>query len=194
MIFSLPKNDSLIEYSTQISYGLLIQAKLDKHFSLELAKRFSNVHQLSKKQLKEEPNDFSGKTQFTGRTINFISKYFIRNLKKLNQINQKELIDLIIKSIKTFYWNSFQNKKKLPTFQSELLKTFTKTINVNIIEEENVIENLNEKLSEILNNINHFLDNNNSEIYFSFKSFVNAVQNIKLKDITKIKKILQYII
>ena len=50
IIFCLPENDSLIEYSTQISYGILRKGNLDKNISLELAKRFSQVHQLVKKK------------------------------------------------------------------------------------------------------------------------------------------------
>ena len=49
IIFNLPQNDSLIEYSTQISYGILRKANINKNYSFELAKRFSQVHQLVKK-------------------------------------------------------------------------------------------------------------------------------------------------
>ena len=75
LTFTLPRNDSSIKYLTQIFYGILRKANFDKSSALEFSKRFSNVHQIIKEKIKLNPEDFSGKMQFTGRTINFISNY-----------------------------------------------------------------------------------------------------------------------
>ena len=73
LTFTLPRNDSSIKYLTQIFYGILRKTNFDKASALEFSKRFSNVHQIVKENIKLNPEDFSGKMQFTGSTINFIS-------------------------------------------------------------------------------------------------------------------------
>ena len=185
IIFSLPQNDSSIEYSTQISYGILRKGNFDKNLSFELAKRFSQVHQLVKKKLKEEPDDFSGKMQFTQRTINFISNYFIKNLAKFKNIRANEIINIILNSLKAFYWNCYQNKEKIPSFKSDLLNSFIENNEINIINEEIEGEQIKE-INDIIKNIDNYLENNNIEFDFSFLSLIKECEKIQINDIQKI--------
>ena len=185
IIFCLPENDSLIEYSTQISYGILRKGNLDKNISLELAKRFSQVHQLVKKKIMVEPDDFSGKMQFTQRTINFISNYFIRNLSKLKKIETNEVINLILNCLKVFYLNCYQNKMKISSMGIDLLNNFNENNQINIINEENESEEIKE-INDIIKYIESYLKTNNNEFSFSFLLLVKECEKIQLNDIQKI--------
>ena len=185
IIFCLPQNDSLIEYSTQISYGILRKGNIDKNISFELAKRFSQVHQLVKKKIKLEPDDFSGKMQFTQRTVNFVSNYFVRNLSKLKIIEANEVINLIVNCLKVFYLNCYQNKKKISSMGIDLLNCFNENNQINIINEENESGEIKE-INDIIKCIEDYLITSNNEFDFSFLLLIKECEKLQLNDIQKI--------
>ena len=195
LIFTLPQNDSLIEYSTQISYGILRKADFDQKSSIELSKRFSNLHQYIKQIVKSNPEDFSGKMQFTGRTINFITNYLIKNISQLNILEKYNIGNILAGTIKIFYWNNFQNRNKLKTFKYDTIKKFKEDIEVKIIlEDEEIESNYKELINEIEKLSNYLKNPLNFDLFFSFETFVKNCEIIKFKDIdnilSKLKKII----
>lgn len=109
--------------------------------------------------------------QFTERTINFISYYFIRNLCKLDKIGSNEIIKIIIEALKTHYFNSFKNKKKSLEFENKLITSFKEKKNIKIIEEENE-RNEVEEITKTIDNIYHYLCKNDAE--FDFFIFISG--------------------
>ncbi len=197
LTFTLPRNDSSIKYLTQILYGILRKANFDKISALEFSKRFSNVHQIVKEKIKLNPEDFSGKMQFTGRTINFISNYLSKKISQLKRIDRQNIGSIITESLKIFYWNSFQNKTKLSNMKFDTIKKFKENINVEIIKEEEEIKLNYKELNNIVEKINLYLKNpQNNDLIFSFESMVKSCEKIKFVDIdiilTNLKKTVEY--
>jgi len=187
LTFTLPRNDSSIKYLTQIFYGILRKANFDKASALEFSKRFSNVHQIVKENIKLNPEDFSGKMQFTGRTINFISNYLSKNISHLQRIDRQNIGSIITESLKIFYWNSFQNKNKLSNLKFDTIKKFKENIKVEIIKEEEEIELNYKELNNIVEKIKLYIKNpQNNDLIFSFDTMVKSCEKIKFVDIEKI--------
>ena len=195
LTFTLPQNDSPIEYSTQMSYGLLRKSNFDKIYSLELSKRFSNVHQFVKQSVKKTPEYFSGKMQFTGRTINFISNYLIKNLSQISDFNKENIGFICTEILKTFYWNSFNEIKELHNFRYETISKFKENLKIEVISEEEDIKNNYIELSNIIEKINFYLNNiESNDLFFSFELFIKSCEKIKIKDINSILNRLNEII
>ena len=145
----------------------------DKNTSLQFSKRFSNVHQYVKKVVKISPENFSGKMQFTGRTINFISNYLIRNISQIKIVNIDNLAYISTEALKTFYWNSFNESIGLPTFKYETLSKFKEKVKIEIISEDDDIKNNYKELSNIIEKIEYYLNNiDNNDFFYSFELLV----------------------
>ena len=154
---------------------------------MEFSKRFSNVHQIIKENIKLNPEDFSGKMQYTGRTINFISNYLSKNISKLQRIDRQNIGSIITESLKIFYWNSFQNKNKLSNLKFDTIKKFKENIKVEIIKEEEEIELNYKELNNLVEKINLYMkDPQNNDLVFSFDLMVKSCEKIKFTDIDKI--------
>ena len=149
--------------------------------------RFSQVHQLVKKKIKENLDDFSGKMQFTQRTINYISDYFVRNIVKLKNIKNNEIANVILNCLKSFYWNCYQNKMKISSLKFDSLKCFNENNEIKIINEENETKEIKE-INDIIKIIENYLKNNNTskEFDFSFISLIKECEKMQLNDIQKI--------
>ena len=182
-IFTLSENDSTFEYSTQISYGLFRKAKFNKEISKELSIRIAQIHQEVKKEIANNPNYFSTKMQFSGRTIIFICNYLIKNISQLHKIDFKKVSYYIVNSFNIFYWNCFINTEKLLNFKNNILKNFKKEPTINFNLEKDEIESSCIEIKNLKKSIIYYLNNKNNELNFSFENTVKICEKMRVRDL-----------
>ena len=151
-----------------------------------MAKRFSNVHQNVKQINIKTPKNFSGKMQFTGRTIKFICNYLINNICQLNNINSENIGYISTEILKILYWNSFNEYRALSNFKYETISKFKQDYKINIIPEKYIKDEYKQLLNTI-KKINNYLKNiKSNDFLFSFELFVKNCEKIEIKDIDSI--------
>lgn len=112
VVFSLFENDESNISSGLVLSGLFKQNGLFGKNATEMAARFANVHQYAKAKCKNEIDNFAGKKQFSGRTLNFVFN---------SLYNRTDFKEQVISAIEDCYAASYKNQNQL---KEELLSKF----------------------------------------------------------------------
>ena len=173
VVFSLFENDESNISSGLVLSGLFKQNGLFGKNATEMAARFANVHQYAKNKSKNEIDNFAGKKQFSGRTLNFV----FNSLSNRDQFNEQ-----IISAIEDCYSVSYEHPEVL---KKELLEIFCQNPSPELKNNLNKNENeADQKYSEINELLDHL---EKPETNLDFNLLVSLIGSYQYKDLNQLK-------
>ena len=185
-LFTLPPIDSTPDYSAQMLLGELINL-YPKEFAIQVSKRMANVHSYAKNESNNDKDSFAGDLQFTGRTLTFVIKDFMRYANNKESNKFLDLYQPICNSMRYYYWNSYINQAKEAEFQQKMVEVFSDPPKpdqfLNLSYEGQKMKEKNINLLVDLRNIQLFACKELESSNFSFVQFVMKCLLIEIADV-----------